>query len=166
VILDEPTAGMDVESRAATRSLLGRLRDEGVTILLTSHDLADVERLADRIAILDRGRIVAVGGPEELGLAASSEVRFRLPVALTEPDRRELETRLAEGRPRVSLMEDGGPGRYRLEGTAPAPDLVAALAAWCASRGGLILELRTGGGSLEERYLDLIGSLRDDEEPE
>ena len=52
---------MDVEARAATRELLGRLRDDGMTILLTSHDLGDVERLADRIAILDQGRLVAFG---------------------------------------------------------------------------------------------------------
>jgi ABC-2 type transport system ATP-binding protein len=166
VILDEPTAGMDVEARAATRSLLGRLRDEGVTILLTSHDLADVERLADRIAIIDRGRLVAVGTPDELGSAASPVLRFRLSVALTEPDRRDLETRLADGGRPASLVEDRAPGRYRLEGTAPDPGLVAALADWCASRGALILDLRTGGGSLEERYLDLIGAIRDDEEPE
>jgi ABC-2 type transport system ATP-binding protein len=173
VILDEPTAGMDVEARAATRALLGRLRDEGVTILLTSHDLADVERLADRLAIIDRGRIVVMGGPDELASAAFPVLRFRLSVALAEPDRRQLEARLAEAGagdgqrtcaghgPR--LNEDGGSGRYRLEGTSPDPALIATLAAWCATRGALIVELRTGEGSLEERYLDLIGSLRDEE---
>jgi ABC-2 type transport system ATP-binding protein len=166
LILDEPTAGMDVEARAATRTLLGRLRDEGVTILLTSHDLADVERLADRLAIIDRGRIVAMGGPDELTSAALPVLRFRLSVALVEPDRQQLETSLGEGRHPVTLVEDGGSGRYRLNGIAPDPGLIAAIAAWCAAHGALIVELRSGGGSLEERYLDLIGSLRDDEDPE
>ena len=165
VILDEPTAGMDVEARAATRGLLGRLRDEGVTILLTSHDLTDVERLADRIAIIDRGRIVALGGPEELSSSAPPVLRFRLATALDEADRLGLEAQLGEGlgREPVALHDDCGAGRYRLEGTGPDPALIEALAAWCAGHGALIVELRTGGGSLEERYLDLIGSLREEE---
>jgi ABC-2 type transport system ATP-binding protein len=166
VILDEPTAGMDVEGRAATRHLLSGLRDDGVTILLTSHDLADVERLADRLAIIDRGGIVAIGGPDELASDAGPVLRFRLSVALAEPDRELLEARLGQGQVQVTLREDGGAGRYRLEGIGADPEMIAALATWCARRGTLIAELRSGGGSLEERYLDLIGSLRDDEEPE
>ncbi|HEX5825178.1 MAG TPA: ABC transporter ATP-binding protein [Candidatus Limnocylindrales bacterium] len=164
VILDEPTAGMDVEARAATRETLLRLRDDGVTILLTSHDLTDVERLADRIAIIDRGRIVALGGPEELASAVRPVLRFRLSVGLAEPDRLLLEARLGDGRAPLTLHEDGGPGRYRLEGADPDPALIASLAAGCAAGGALIVELRSGGGSLEERYLELIGSLRDEEQ--
>ena len=164
LILDEPTAGMDVEARAATRGLLGRLRDEGVTILLTSHDLADVERLADRLAIIDRGRIVGLGGPQELASSAPPVLRFRLSMALGDPDRRALEARIGEGRGPTTLAEDGGPGRYRLDGVAPDPDVIASLAAWSAAQGLLIVDLRSGGGSLEERYLELTGSLGPDDE--
>jgi ABC-2 type transport system ATP-binding protein len=163
VILDEPTAGMDVEARAATRGLLGRLRDAGVTILLTSHDLADVERLADRLAIIDRGRIVASGRPEELAASGVPVLRFRLQAGLDEADQRLLEQRIGDGR-EATLIDDGGPGRYRLEGSSPDPALIARLAAWCAERETSLVELRAGGGSLEERYLDLIGSLGPDEE--
>jgi len=158
LILDEPTAGMDVEARSATRATLGRLRDDGVTIVMTSHDLADVERLADRLAIIDRGRIVALGSPEELTSAARPVLRFRLAAALSAADRRLLETRISASRSPVAVNEDGGPGRYRLEGLPPNPDLVATLATWCAERGELLVDLRTGGGTLEERYLELIGS--------
>ena len=166
VILDEPTAGLDVEARAATRGLLGRFRDEGVTILLTSHDLTDVERLADRIAIIDRGRIVALGRPDELTAAALPVLRFRLAVALDESDRRDLEARLGAGRElgAGSLHDDGGAGHYRLDGMTPDVALIEALATWCTAHGALILELRTGGGSLEERYLELTGSLGADAE--
>jgi ABC-2 type transport system ATP-binding protein len=149
VALDEPTAGMDVEARAATRGLIGRLRDEGVTVLLTSHDLTDVEKMADRIAIIDRGRLVALGAPSELAEGGSPVLRFRLASALSDADRAALE---ATG-PR--LIDDGG-GRYRLAG-APSPELVAQIAAWCAARGVQIVEMRAGGGSLEERYLELTG---------
>jgi len=162
VILDEPTAGMDVEARAATRAMLGRLRDAGVTILLTSHDLADVERLADRIAIIDRGRIVALGTSAELTAAALPVLRFRLATALPETDRQLLEARIGEARNPVTVREDGGAGRYRLGGVSPDPDLVATLATWFAERGALLVELRTGGVTLEERYLELTGSAGDD----
>ena len=69
VILDEPTAGMDPEARATTRAIVADLRDAGAAILLTSHDLTDVERLADRICVLDGGRIVAAGRRRSQGWA-------------------------------------------------------------------------------------------------
>ena len=170
-ILDEPTAGMDVEARATTRELLAGLRASGVTIVLTSHDLADVERLADRIAILDRGRIVALGSPQELTAASSPVLRFRLSAQLSKPDRLALAEGLAArpgeadrgggGAGGVAIENDPGSGWYRVEGLAPTPSIVATLASWCEARGALIVELRTGGGSLEERYLELIGAAGD-----
>lgn len=163
VILDEPTAGMDVEGRTATRALLGQLRDEGVTILLTSHDLADVERVADRIAIIDRGRVVALGTPQELSNAASPVLRFRLDAPLSLPDVRALEERLREGH-HLAILDDEGGGRYRLDAIEPTPQLVALVATWCGARGALIVELRAGGGSLEERYVELIGATGEDDE--
>jgi ABC-2 type transport system ATP-binding protein len=66
LLLDEPTAGMDPEARAVTRELITDLRADGVAILLTSHDLVDVERLADRVAVLVAGRIVAHGSIEDV----------------------------------------------------------------------------------------------------
>ena len=163
VVLDEPTAGMDVEARTATRALLGQLRNEGVTILLTSHDLTDVERVADRIAIIDRGRVIALGAPSELSRAASPVLRFRLDAPLSQPDVRALEERLRDSHGKATLVEDGG-GRYRLDSIAPTPPLVALIAAWCGARGALIVELRTGGGTLEERYVELIAATGEDDE--
>ncbi|HYL40922.1 MAG TPA: ABC transporter ATP-binding protein, partial [Candidatus Binatus sp.] len=78
LLLDEPTAGMDPEARRTTRELIAGLRAEGRAILLTTHDLVDVERLADRVAILDHGRIRAEGTPDELMAGAAAQVRFRL----------------------------------------------------------------------------------------
>ena len=160
-ILDEPTAGMDVEARARTRDLLADLRANGVTVVLTSHDLADVERLADRLAILDRGRIVALGTPQELTAAAQPVLRFRLSVPLSEPDRLDLAALLAKtigDGVSIAVEADGGSGRYRLDGRVPEPPILTALALWCEMHGVLITELRTGGGTLEERYVELIGS--------
>ena len=163
-ILDEPTAGMDVEARATTRELLTELRDEGVAVILTSHDLADVERVADRIAILDRGRIVALGRADELRDAGPAVLRFRLAAALSEADLALVTTALdggaggSVGAGPTTILLDGDPGRYRVAGGAATPDAIARLAAWCSARGVLIVELRTGGGTLEERYLELTGS--------
>lgn len=158
-VLDEPTAGMDVEARAASRELLAGLRAAGLTVILTSHDLAEVERVADTIAILDRGRIVALGSPVDLLAHSSQVLRFRLAAALDEADRRALAGRLGDASTGPITVEgDGDGGRYRVASLAPTPGTVVRLAEWCAARGLRILELRTGGGTLEERYLELLGA--------
>jgi len=145
---------MDPEGRAATRTLIAELRGTGVAILLTTHDLADVERLADHVALIDHGRLVAAGSPDELASSASPRLRFRLPHPLEVADREELSGTLLDGAP-GSLTDEGG-GRYRLDGVTAEPDVLARLARWSAERGLLIAELTTGRGSLEERYLELV----------
>jgi ABC-2 type transport system ATP-binding protein len=154
---------MDVEGRTATRALLGQLRNEGVTILLTSHDLTDVERVADRIGIIDRGRLVALGSPLELSQAASPVLRFRLAAPLSQPDVRALEERVRAVDGAAALVEEGA-GRYRLDAVEPTPQVVTVIASWCEVRGALIAELRAGGGSLEERYVELVGGTGEDDE--
>jgi hypothetical protein len=79
-------------------------------------------------------------------------------VALADPDRALLAEHLGDGRPGVSIEDDGGAGRYRVDGLTPSPSVVSTLAAWCEARGALIVDLRTSGGTLEERYLELIGA--------
>ena len=66
LVLDEPTVGLDIESRNAIWQVLRQLRDEGVTILLSSHYLEEVDALADRLAIVEAGRVIAEGSPEGL----------------------------------------------------------------------------------------------------
>jgi ABC-2 type transport system ATP-binding protein len=157
VALDEPTAGMDVEARATTRALLATLRKDGVTILLTSHDLTDVERVADRIAIIDRGRLIALGVPDELASPSPDAVRLRLRQPLDDSDRETLAARIGAASPGASVVDEGE-GRYRVVGARPDPELVAVVASWCAERGVLIMELRVGGATLEERYVELLAA--------
>ncbi|MFB4316951.1 ABC transporter ATP-binding protein [Actinomadura sp. 21ATH] len=79
LFLDEPTTGFDPEARREFHDLVERLaRDEGMTIMLTTHDLAEAERLADRIAILVAGRVAVQGTPAELAdrVRAGSRVRW------------------------------------------------------------------------------------------
>ncbi len=73
LVLDEPTVGLDLESRAVIWDVLQDLRDQGTTILLSSHYLEEVEALAERMAIIDAGRVIAEGTPEELKCALGGD---------------------------------------------------------------------------------------------
>jgi ABC-2 type transport system ATP-binding protein len=77
VFLDEPTTGFDPEARRQFWGLIRRLADEGTTILLTTHYLDEAEALADRVAVLARGKIVAEGTPQTLGGRAHADARVR-----------------------------------------------------------------------------------------
>jgi ABC-2 type transport system ATP-binding protein len=152
---------MDPAAKRATRDRIGALRASGTTILLTTHELDDVERLADRVAVLDRGRIVAAGTPAELTGGGVPRLRFRLSRHLADAEQGDLAAvvgRLCGGSPVV--RSDGDGAAYEVGGLAAPPDprLVAALAAWCEGRGLLLAELRVGAASLEERYLELVGA--------
>jgi ABC-2 type transport system ATP-binding protein len=66
LVLDEPTSGLDIESRSVMWAIIRQLRDQGTTILLTSHYLEEVDALSDHVAIIDRGAVIASGTPQEL----------------------------------------------------------------------------------------------------
>jgi ABC-2 type transport system ATP-binding protein len=156
LILDEPTAGMDPEARAIVRARITAARDAGQAILLTSHELADVERLADRICILVDGRIVASGTSSELAAAGSRALRFGLDRPLDDSERMALGRALG-----VAAVVAGSSGGYEVDAAEPTPALLLALAAWCAETKHLITWSRTAGGNLEDVYLELVAAQRD-----
>jgi ABC-2 type transport system ATP-binding protein len=73
LVLDEPTVGLDIESRGVIWQVLRQLRDAGTTVLLSSHYLEEIDALADRLAILDGGRVIAEGSPSELKRALGGD---------------------------------------------------------------------------------------------
>ena len=142
---------MDPEARATTRRVIADLRDEGAAILLTSHDLADVERSADRIAVLVGGHLVASGSPSELMAKVMPSVRVSFDRPLDPTEIAGLGGAIGGS---VVVLEAG---RYRIDGIAADPTTIAALTTWCATADRRILGLQTVGGSLEDAYLELVG---------
>lgn len=143
--LDEPTAGVDPDGRAEVRALVRELAASGTCVLLASHDLDEVEAIADRVLIIDRGRLVAEGSPQ--GLAdRPSEIRFTAPPGLDKPG-----LAAAMG----GTVTESTPGSYRLIGEV-TPERVERLVSWLSARGILLLELRTGGESLREAFARLV----------
>ena len=121
LLLDEPTAGLDPEARVVVREIVAEARAGGAAILLTSHDLTDVERLADRIVVIDRGRVVASGTPAELTAGVGSAIRFRVGRPLETAEAETIQRRLhdVDGLLEAKLVADGGSGRYRVDGVLP-----------------------------------------------
>jgi ABC-2 type transport system ATP-binding protein len=153
-VLDEPTASMDVAARHETWNLLRELRERGASILLTTHLLEEAEALADRIAILDRGRLVALGTAREIGAAAGGSAgRRTVRLELEEPL-----DRSAEGRLAALAGVDGfrvvRPGIYSLATVVPS-HVIVEVATLLRDVRREPLGITVGGSSLEEAFLRL-----------
>jgi ABC-2 type transport system ATP-binding protein len=146
VFLDEPTAGMDVEGRATTWSIVDELKARGTTIMLTTHLLDEAERVADRVGILHRGKLVALGSPAELTSGRSSELTFTV-AADVDTD--------ALGAAVGAKVSRAAKGVYRIANMPPTPRLVSDVTKWFASRDVLVRRLDVGPRSLEEFYLEV-----------
>jgi ABC-2 type transport system ATP-binding protein len=149
VFLDEPTAGMDPQARHATWSIVRRLRERGVTVVLTTHLIDEAERLADRVAIVDGGTLIALGSPRELTGGDSAE---HVRVALPEP----IERAGLSALPSARSVAESRPGEYLIR-TDAAPDLLVELTTWLRDRGIVPRELQVGQGTLEDVFLRLTG---------
>lgn len=150
VLLDEPTAGLDVQSAVAIREDLRRLaKNENVTIFLTSHNMDEVEKLCDQVAIIRAGRVVAQGKPDELKARTGGtriEIQGRgLSAQILD---------LVRENPHVAGLEShNGQLGIDLIGEADPSEIVAML----VSNDAQIEEVRRTRASLEEIFLELTG---------
>jgi ABC-2 type transport system ATP-binding protein len=148
LFLDEPTAGVDIALRRDLWSYVRTLRSQGTTIVLTTHYLEEAEELADRVGVIDRGRLLIVDRPDKLVAAHGRKqlrVAFGGPVVLPEPLR-------ALGATMVSGSADAGDRTVRCPLGREVGALLSALAAL-----GPIVDVTTEQPSLEHVFLELTG---------
>ncbi len=150
VFMDEPTAGMDPQARLATWEIVRDLKSNGVTVLLTTHLMDEAERLADRVAIIDSGRLIALDTPANMiGTQNANIVHFVAPIGLDSAQLAAL--------PSVRKISEQRPGSYQIE-TDDIQAALVELTTWLRAHNITLSELRVGHGSLEDLFLRLTGS--------
>ena len=146
-ILDELTTGLDPQARRDTWSLISGIRDRGVTVVLVTHFMEEAERLCDRVAVIDSGRVVALDSPTALATAAGDEQRIRFRPS------RELDDRLLSDLPEVTSVTRQG-GLVVVTGGSDALNAVTSVLA----RAGIVAQqLRVDQSSLEDAFVALTG---------
>ncbi|MCU4925781.1 ABC transporter ATP-binding protein [Halobacteria archaeon AArc-dxtr1] len=154
LILDEPTAGVDVQLRHDLWELVTELNEEGTTILLTTHYIEEAERLCDRVAIMNEGRKVTVATPDELKTRGTDTISVRLESSITSSATADLEDDLGAYAHGVSTAADGRLEVRVDDGGSTAPQLLHDLEA----AGYEIADLEISRTSLEEIFVDLTKS--------
>ncbi|MCF7876336.1 ATP-binding cassette domain-containing protein [Candidatus Bipolaricaulota bacterium] len=148
LFLDEPTAGLDVESQRLIKDRIKELNEEGKTIFLTTHDIAEADRLCDRVAVINRGRIAAIDSPERLKTTIQSTQSVLVSFSSMNFDPEDL--RVLEG---VEELEKEG-DKWRLYGPEPGA-IIEEVVSFVREEGLKILSLNTSGPSLEETFTHL-----------
>ncbi|MFF5111227.1 ABC transporter ATP-binding protein [Streptosporangium sp. NPDC000509] len=146
-ILDELTTGLDPQARRDTWELIERIREDGVTILLVTHFMEEAERLCDRLALIDSGRVVAMDTPSGLiaRVGGRQTVRFRLSGPLDD-------SRL-EALPEVTGVSRSG-GQVAVTGTG---NLLLAVTTALAAANVVPTDLRVEQATLDDAFLSLTG---------
>ncbi|HQE93184.1 MAG TPA: ABC transporter ATP-binding protein [Anaerolineae bacterium] len=147
VLLDEPTAGLDVESRAELHALVQELKATGTSIILATHDMAEAEKMSDRVAILLRGKIAAMGTPREITATGASFTKVSV---RTEKSVLHQNGASIPGVSRHLLDED-----YAVYFSAAPGPTVTAVLQYIGTHGDTLIDLRVERPSLEERFLEI-----------
>lgn len=148
IFLDEPTAGLDIYTRSALHTLMLELRAHGSTIILSTHDMAEAESMADRVAILLKGRITAIGSPRELTSAGSTTTKISVHTT-----GHSLHTTTFAGVERRDKQAE-----YELYFTRTPGPLAASIIRHIEDCGDQLIDLRVERPTLEERFLELTQS--------
>jgi ABC-2 type transport system ATP-binding protein len=142
IFLDEPTTGFDPSARRQAWEMIGNLADLGKTILLTTHYMDEAQNLADRVAVIDRGLIVAEGTPDTLGGRADARTEIRFSVASAD----------AAALPMTPTVVDGSLVEYQ---TDEPTAVLHRLTGWAIGNGATLEGLTVTRPSLEDIYLEL-----------
>ena len=147
VILDEPTAGLDVASRVELHNMMNELRSNGTTVLLATHDMAEAEKMADRVAILLKGEIVAQGTPRELTATGSGLTKVSV------HSEQDILMKSSQSFPAVhqQFIKD----EYVILYTSDPGPTVSAIIEAINAQGDRLIDLRVERPSLEERFLEI-----------
>jgi ABC-type multidrug transport system ATPase subunit len=145
VFLDEPTAGLDCVARRSVWSVLAAIREHGATIIVATDSMEEAAAVADRIAILAAGRIVAAGTPRTLAARTSSRISFALPPTVRLCD-------LPEPARVGARVDDAR--RVTLRSTVPMA-VLGALAPWAEEHGCPLRDIEVRGPNLEDFYLEM-----------
>lgn len=157
IFLDEPTAGMDAQSRNMVWELVNNLRRDGVTVVLTTHLMDEAEALADNVIIVANGHILASGSPEELTAQREQSLSL-VSVETTKPlDLKAFTQSLEQADINNVDARTNRPLHYSLSIHA-TPQSIAAITAAAAQQDVLIRSLDTGHRSLEDVFLDITGT--------
>lgn len=147
LILDEPTAGLDVGSRVELHKIMEELKSSGTTILLATHDMAEAEKMSNRVAILLNGRIVATGTPKEITSTGAGLTRITVQVkGLSLLDTTSRFPRVVQ-----SISRDG----YEVYFSSDAGMTVSAIIKYISEKDDELIDLRVERPSLEERFLEI-----------
>jgi ABC-2 type transport system ATP-binding protein len=147
IILDEPTAGLDVSSRTELHALMSELRAAGTTILMATHDMAEAEKMADRVAILLNGRVVTTGTPLEITATGSSLTKISIST--------ENSILCKNGTGFPAVQKRVNQEEYTvLFSTDPGPT-VSAVIEYIQKNNDRLIDLRVERPTLEERFLEI-----------
>ncbi|KAB1949622.1 ABC transporter ATP-binding protein [Brevibacterium linens] len=149
VFLDEPCAGLDPQAREVVHSFIRDLADSGVAVVLTTHDLTEAEELSDEVVVIDRGRIIAQGAPEELRSASAGS--RALTIRLDSPAPANLVDRL------TGLGPASAQGSLIIIDGAPTASQIAAACTAIAEAGGQITDIGMQRQSLSDVFFELTG---------
>ncbi|MEV5571657.1 ABC transporter ATP-binding protein [Spirillospora sp. NPDC052269] len=153
-VLDELTTGLDPQARRDTWETVERIRDRGVTVLLVTHFMEEAERLCDRLALIDAGRVVAVDSPAGLVARVEPERRIRIAFRPSAP----LPDALLRDLPEVRSVERRG-DRVVVTGT---PEVLHAVTAVLARNHIIAADLRVGQTGLDDAFVALTGRTLED----
>ncbi|MCO1596564.1 ABC transporter ATP-binding protein [Micromonospora sp. RHAY321] len=146
-ILDELTTGLDPQSRRDTWTLIEQVRDSGVTIVLVTHFMEEAERLCDRVAVIDRGRVVALDSPAGLVSTVAPEQRIRFRPSASMDDR------LLTDLPEVTAVQRTG-SQVVVTGTG---DVLHAVTSVLARNQIVAADLRLEQSTLDDAFVELTG---------